>query len=149
MSPFRRLPTIFTNCVSLITAYSAGSQTPSADGKSAWPTAKVIKLVVGYPPGGGIDFTARTIQAPLAEALKPQVVVDYKPRASGMLAATELNRTAADGYTLLVANTGPFVRSATPVHLHRPDQSSELCGCGKERSRSQRFERIYHLGTRE
>jgi tripartite-type tricarboxylate transporter receptor subunit TctC len=108
MSPFRRLPTIFTNCVSLITAYSAGSQTPSADGKSAWPTAKVIKLVVGYPPGGGIDFTARTIQAPLAEALKPQVVVDYKPRASGMLAATELNRTAADGYTLLVANTGPF-----------------------------------------
>ncbi|MBK0392650.1 Bug family tripartite tricarboxylate transporter substrate binding protein [Ramlibacter algicola] len=74
----------------------------------AWPSAKPIRLIVGYPPGGGIDFAARTVQVPLQEALKQQIVVDYKPGASGMLAAGELTRAAPDGYTLLLANTGPF-----------------------------------------
>ena len=74
----------------------------------AWPTAKPIRLIVGYPPGGGIDFAARTVQVPLQEALKQQIVVDYKPGAGGMLAAGELTRAAPDGYTLLLANTGPF-----------------------------------------
>jgi tripartite-type tricarboxylate transporter receptor subunit TctC len=73
-----------------------------------FPTAKPIRLIVGYPPGGGIDFAARTVQVPLQEALKQQLVVDYKPGASGMIAATELTRQPADGYTLLLANTGPF-----------------------------------------
>jgi tripartite-type tricarboxylate transporter receptor subunit TctC len=70
--------------------------------------SKPIRLVVGYPPGGGVDFTARTIQQPLQDALKQQVVIDYKPGAGGMLAAGELTRAAPDGYTLLLANTGPF-----------------------------------------
>ena len=73
-----------------------------------WPGAKPIRLIVGYPPGGGIDFAARTIQLPLQDALKQQIVVDYKAGASGMIAATELTRAAPDGYTLLLANTGPF-----------------------------------------
>ena len=73
----------------------------------AYPT-KPIRMVVGYPPGGGIDFAARTVQVPMQEALKQQIVVDYKPGASGMIAATELTRQAPDGYTLLLANTGPF-----------------------------------------
>ena len=74
----------------------------------AWPAAKPIRLIVGYPPGGGIDFAARTVQMPLQEALGQQIVMDYKPGASGMIAATELARAAPDGYTLLLANTGPF-----------------------------------------
>jgi len=74
----------------------------------AWPAAKPIRLIVGYPPGGGIDFAARTVQVPLQEALGQQIVMDYKPGASGMIAATELTRAAPDGYTLLLANTGPF-----------------------------------------
>ncbi|KAB2903249.1 MAG: tripartite tricarboxylate transporter substrate binding protein [Burkholderiaceae bacterium] len=74
----------------------------------AWPTGKTIRLIVGYPPGGGIDFAARTVQVPLQEALGQQIVVDYKPGAGGMLAAGELARATPDGYTLLLANTGPF-----------------------------------------
>ena len=73
----------------------------------AWP-AKPIKLIVGFPPGGGIDFAARTVQVPLQELLGQQMVVEYKPGAGGLLAATELTRAAPDGYTLLLANTGPF-----------------------------------------
>ncbi|MBF5003484.1 Bug family tripartite tricarboxylate transporter substrate binding protein [Diaphorobacter caeni] len=74
----------------------------------AWPAAKPIRLIVGYPPGGGIDFTARTVQIPLQEAIGQQIVLDYKPGAGGTIAATELTRAAPDGYTLLLANTGPF-----------------------------------------
>lgn len=74
----------------------------------SWPTEKPIRLIVGYPPGGGIDFAARTVQVPLQEALGQKIVIDYKPGAGGTIAATELARTAPDGYTLLLANTGPF-----------------------------------------
>jgi len=74
----------------------------------AWP-AKTIKLVVGFPPGGGIDAVARNLQPGLQEALGQQVIVEYKPGAGGVLAAGELTRAVADGYTILVANIGPFV----------------------------------------
>ena len=73
----------------------------------AYPS-KPIRMIVGFPPGGGIDFAARTVQVPMQEALKGTIVIDYRPGASGMIAATELARQPADGYTLLLANTGPF-----------------------------------------
>ncbi len=69
---------------------------------------KPLRLIVGFPPGGGIDFTARTVQPGLEAALGQPVVIDYKPGAGGVLAATELTRAAPDGYTILVANVGPF-----------------------------------------
>ncbi len=74
----------------------------------SWP-AKPIKLVVGFPPGGGIDIVARNLQPGLQEALGQPVIVEYKPGAGGVLAASELSRAAPDGYTILVANLGPFV----------------------------------------
>ncbi len=85
----------------------AGMAAPAL-AQPAWPAAKTIRLIVGYPPGGGIDFAARTVQVPLQEALGQQIVVDYKPGAGGLLAASELTRATPDGYTLLLANTGPF-----------------------------------------
>ncbi len=78
-----------------------------ARAQGAYPN-KPIKLIVGFPPGGGIDFTARTLQAGLEAALGQPLVIDYKAGAGGVIAATELTRAAPDGYTLLVANTGPF-----------------------------------------
>ena len=75
--------------------------------QAGWP-ARQIRLVVGFPPGGGIDFTASTLQRGLEAALGQTVVIDHKPGAGGMLAATEVMRAAPDGYTLLLANTGPF-----------------------------------------
>jgi tripartite-type tricarboxylate transporter receptor subunit TctC len=102
MSPLSRRSSLALLAFSLLTAVgSASAQAPQ------WP-AKPIRLIVGYPPGGGIDFAARTVQAPLQAALQQQIVVDYKPGAGGMLAAAELTRAAPDGYTLLLANTGPF-----------------------------------------
>ena len=73
-----------------------------------WPS-KPIKLIVGFPPGGGIDIVARNLQPGLQEALGQPVIIDYKPGAGGVLAASELTRATPDGYTILVANLGPFV----------------------------------------
>ncbi|HYF20152.1 MAG TPA: tripartite tricarboxylate transporter substrate binding protein [Ramlibacter sp.] len=90
-----------------LAAAAGGVVAQGAAPASGFPS-KPIRLIVGYPPGGGIDFAARTVQVPLQEALKQQIVVEYKPGAGGMLAAGELTRAAPDGYTLLLANTGPF-----------------------------------------
>ena len=86
---------------------AAAALAPAVRAQGVYPT-KPIKLIVGFPPGGGIDFTARLIQPALEAALGQPLVIDYKPGAGGVIAATELTRAAPDGYTLLVANTGPF-----------------------------------------
>ncbi|HVE50081.1 MAG TPA: tripartite tricarboxylate transporter substrate binding protein [Casimicrobiaceae bacterium] len=92
--------------------------------------SKPIRLVAGFPPGGGIDFTARLIAQHLGDALGQQVVVENRPGAAGVQAASEVARAAPDGYTLILANIGPFalapnmmakppydpVRDFTPVH---------------------------------
>jgi tripartite-type tricarboxylate transporter receptor subunit TctC len=84
-----------------------GLVAPAASWAQAYPN-KPIRLIVGFPAGGGIDFTARAIQPGLEAALGQTIVIDYKPGAGGVIAATELTRAAPDGYTLLIANTGPF-----------------------------------------
>lgn len=91
-----------------LTALAAFAAWPLATRAQAGYPTKPIRLIVGFPPGGGIDFSARTIQPGLEAALGQPVVIEYKPGAGGVVAATELTRMAADGYTLLVANTGPF-----------------------------------------
>lgn len=91
----------------LLAALATMAASPAAQAQATWPT-RPVKLLVGFPPGGGIDFTARAVQAGLEAALGQPLVIEYKPGAGGVLAATELTRAAPDGYTLLVANTGPF-----------------------------------------
>ncbi len=91
-----------------LVALMLGASVGGAFAQGAWPSAKPIRLIVGYPPGGGIDFAARTVQVPLSEVIGQQIVIDYRPGAGGTIAATELTRAAPDGYTLLLANTGPF-----------------------------------------
>jgi tripartite-type tricarboxylate transporter receptor subunit TctC len=77
-----------------------------------WPTAKPLRIVVGFAPGGTTDVMARVIAQSLSESLGQSVVVDNKPGASGNVAAAEVIRAPADGYTLLIAPTS--VETANP-----------------------------------
>ncbi|MBN9428022.1 MAG: ABC transporter substrate-binding protein [Burkholderiales bacterium] len=75
---------------------------PGTAGASDYPN-KPIRIVVSYPPGGGMDVMARQIAAPLSEHLKTPVIVDNRPGASGMIGAEHVARQAPDGYTLILA----------------------------------------------
>lgn len=72
-----------------------------------------IRLVVGFPPGGGADYVARVVAQHLGEALGASVVVENKPGANGTIAAGDVARMPADGYTLLLGV--PASQSISPV----------------------------------
>jgi tripartite-type tricarboxylate transporter receptor subunit TctC len=65
---------------------------------------RLIKLVVGYPPGGPIDTTARIIAPRLAAILGRTVIVENRPGATGSIAAKALATTEPDGYTVMLGN---------------------------------------------
>ena len=73
----------------------------------AYPS-KPIRLVVGYTPGGGNDLIARIVAAKLQEKLGQPIVVDNKPGAQAIVASELVAKSAPDGYTLLIAPSGPL-----------------------------------------
>ena len=75
-----------------------------AQAQGAWPD-KMIKLVVPFPAGGPTDTASRIVGQKLAERLKQPVVVDNRPGASGSIAAAQVAKSPADGYTLMMLAT--------------------------------------------
>lgn len=73
-----------------------------ATAQSTYPNSP-IKLVVGFPPGGPTDTVGRLIAQALARELKESVVVENRGGAGGVVAAGQVARAKADGYTLMLA----------------------------------------------
>jgi len=67
---------------------------------------KPITLVVGFPPGGGVDIVARQVAESLSRQLGQQIIVDNRPGAAGNIAMDHVARAKPDGYTLLAGNLG-------------------------------------------
>src|SRR6185295_18275389 len=86
--------------------------------------AKPLRLVCPFPPGGGVDITARAIALELQKQLGQPVVVENKPGAGGNIAAAEVAKSAPDGYTLFLTlnslhSISPLVYSKLPFDALR------------------------------
>lgn len=104
------------------TAAAAMATTPLLRAQS-WPSGP-IKLVVGFPPGGGADALARVIGQKLADVWKQPVVIDNKPGASGTLAAEYVAQQASDGTTLLLTtiNSHALAPAVLPRMRYHPER---------------------------
>jgi tripartite-type tricarboxylate transporter receptor subunit TctC len=71
-----------------------------------------LKIVVGFTPGGSSDIAARVIGEHLSKRLGQPVVIENKPGAGGALAADQVAKAPADGYTLLLVPSGHGVLGA-------------------------------------
>ncbi|MDR1967221.1 MAG: tripartite tricarboxylate transporter substrate binding protein [Burkholderiaceae bacterium] len=77
----------------------------SAHAEAPWP-ARTLTVIVPGAPGGTTDVPARLIAQKLSPLLGQPVIVDNKPGSGGILGVQALLRAPADGYTLLLGNTG-------------------------------------------
>src|SRR4051812_20409042 len=75
-----------------------------------------IRILVGYPAGGGVDIVARLFGEPMRATLGQSVIVENRPGASAMIAANVVAKSPPDGLTLLMAASGEV---AINQHLYK------------------------------
>ena len=89
-----------------IALLSAAVLTLAFAAPSAWAQAKITRLVVAFPPGGPVDFVARTIGEQLGKELGSQVIIENRAGANGAIAAEYVARATPDGSTLWLTSVG-------------------------------------------
>jgi tripartite-type tricarboxylate transporter receptor subunit TctC len=104
------------------TAAAAFAALPAVRAQN-WP-AGPIRIVVGFPPGGGADALARVVGEKLQALWKQPVVIDNKPGASGTLAAEYVAQQASDGSTLLLTtiNSHALAPAVLPKLRYHPER---------------------------
>ena len=82
-----------------------------------------IRIVVGFPPGGGTDILARVLAPKLQDLWKTTVVIDNKAGAAGVLAADHVAKQFGDGTTLLMAhiNSHAIAPALQPKLSYNPE----------------------------
>ena len=79
------------------TCLTAGTQ------PSSYPN-KPIRMVVGFPPGGGTDVVARILAPRMSELLGQPIVIENLPGATGTVAAGQVAKSVPDGYTIMMGH---------------------------------------------
>lgn len=96
---------------------------PGAASAQYFPS-KPIRIVIGFPPGGGIDIVARILAPKLTESFGQQVIVDNRAGANGIIATEIVAKAAPDGYTIFLGTTGnlsvnPILYPKLPFSIER------------------------------
>jgi len=97
---------LLLTCALALTSFLLG---PFAHAAQAYPEpGKVMRFIVPYPPGGPTDLMARILQPELQKRLGVNVVIENHAGAGGNLGTDLIAKSAPDGYTLLLAASGPM-----------------------------------------
>jgi tripartite-type tricarboxylate transporter receptor subunit TctC len=72
--------------------------------------SRVVRLFVGFPPGGGADLATRIVANGLSEIWHQQVIVENRPGAGARIALDTVAHASADGYAMLLAPGSPLVQ---------------------------------------
>lgn len=108
---------------SLLAASLALPSAALAAGPGGYPN-RPVRLIAPFPPGGGVDLTARLLAEPLTQELGQSVVVENRGGAGGVIGVEAMSRAAPDGYTLSLDGAGTI--TAGP-HLRRlPYEAMQL-----------------------
>src|SRR6267143_1101449 len=107
----------------LLAALALSLATVAAPAQTDWPT-KPVRIVVGLSPGGTTDISARILAEQLTRAFNQTFLVENRAGASGMIGASEVARSAPDGYTFLMGNAGThainqFIYSKMPYNTQK------------------------------
>lgn len=94
-------------------ALAAALASINAAAQNTYPS-RPIRLIVPASPGGGTDFTARTIGQKLSEVVKQTVIVDNRPGAAGNIGVEIASKASPDGYTIVM----PITSFSINPHLY-------------------------------
>jgi tripartite-type tricarboxylate transporter receptor subunit TctC len=100
---------------------AAGAVALPTVSRSAWAQAypiRPVRIIVGFPPGGVGDITARLIGQSLSERFGQAVIIENRPGAGGNLGTEVVVRSPADGYTLFLVNTANAVNATVYEKLN-------------------------------
>jgi len=89
----------------VLAALAATGVAPFASAQSDWPR-QPVKVLLGFPPGGGVDVTARVVAQGLADGIARPFVVENRAGAGGTLAANVVAKSEPDGHTLFLMASG-------------------------------------------
>ncbi len=81
----------------------------------AYPV-KPIRMIVPFPPGGGVDFIGRIVGKGMSERMGQQVLIENRAGANAIVGLEVLKNSAPDGYTIAAASAGPL---AVNPHIYR------------------------------
>src|SRR5436309_11283540 len=87
------IASVLADVVATLAAGAAGAQ--------QYPSM-LVKIIVGFAPGGGSDFIARVVAQKLTERMGTRVIVENRPGAGSVLGSEYAIKSPADGYTLLL-----------------------------------------------
>jgi tripartite-type tricarboxylate transporter receptor subunit TctC len=90
---------------------------PLIAGAQTYP-ARPVRIIVGFPPGGGADIAARLMGQWLSDRLGQQFVIDNRPGAASNIGTEAVVRASPDGYTLLLVGASNAINAALYEHLN-------------------------------
>ena len=97
-------------------AIVAGAGATLCAGGARAQSDRTIRIIAGFPAGGGIDISARLLVDPVKDAFGSPAIVENRTGAAGMIAANPVAKAAPDGRMLLVATSGEI---AISHHLYK------------------------------